>query len=113
MKKTTPTRRVSVTLKPEMAKELQAFIESRNSGEFEAYRCYDPTDVSSMVKLAVFRFLRDVKKAQDGLVNQGLSLEESIESFWRNKLFWEQNSERQDVEPGTHAGIINIMEALK
>ena len=98
-----------MTLKPEIAKELQAFIESRNSGEFESYICYDPVNVSSMVKLAVFRFLRYVKKAQNRLVNQGLSLEESIESFWRNKLFWEQNSERQYIEPENHAEIINIM----
>lgn len=113
MKKTTPTRRVSVTLKPEIAKELQDFIELRNSGEFEAYRCDDPTDVSSMVKLAVFRFLRDVKKARHGLVNEGKTLEASIESFWREKICWEQNSERQDIEPENPAEIINIMEALK
>ena len=113
MKKTTPPRRVSVTLKPENATKLDAFIEAWNARAFPYYNCCDNLTASELVKFAVAHLLKDIEKAHHGLVNEGISLEASIESFWREKIYWEQNSERQDIEPGTHAEIINIMEALK
>ena len=112
MKKTTPTRRVSVTLKPENATKLDAFIEDWNSRSFPFYTCCGKLTASEVVKFAVAHLLIDIEKAHHGLVHEGMNIEASIESFWREKICWEQNSERQDVEPGTHAEIINIMEAL-
>jgi predicted transcriptional regulator len=113
MKKTTKTRRVSVTLHPDIAAKLDSFAEAWNSKSFPHYKFCDSLTTSEVVKFAVAHLLRDLEKAQHGLVHQGKNIEGAIESFWRSKFWWEQNSIGDEIESETSAEILSIREGMK
>jgi hypothetical protein len=113
MKKTTNPRRVCVTLHPDIAAELDSFVEAWNSRSFPYYRICCKLTASEAVKFAVAHLLRDLEKAHYGLVHEGKSIEGGIETFWRERVFWEQNSERHETESETPAEVISIREGMK
>jgi hypothetical protein len=57
--------------------------------------------------------LRDFEKAHHGLVHDGMSIQGAIEDFWRQKIWWEQNSIRDETESETPAEIISIRGGMK
>jgi hypothetical protein len=113
MKNQNQNRRVSVTLHPDIAAELDSFVEAWNDRSFPFYRWNDRIAASDAVKFAVWHLLDDIKKAHHGLVHEGMKLEGAIESFWREKIWWEQNSMRDETESETPAEILNIKEGMK
>jgi hypothetical protein len=113
MKKTTKPRRVSLTLHPDIADKLDSFTEAWKSRSFPHYKYCDNLTTSEVVKFSVAHLFRDLEKAHYGLVHKGVSLEGAIEAFWRERIFWEQNSIGDENESETPAEIISIREGLK
>ena len=113
MKKTTKPRRVSVTLHPDIAAKLDSFAEGWNSKSFPHYKFCGSLTTSEVVKFAVAHLLRDLEKAHYGLVHEGRNIEGAIETFWREKIWWEQNSIGDEIESETPAEILSIKEAMK
>ena len=113
MKKPTKPRRVSVTLHPDIAAKLDSFAEAWNSQSFPHYKFCGSLSTSEVVKFAVAHLLRDLGKAHYGLVHQGKSIEGAIETFWRERIFFEQNRIGDENESETPAEVISIREGMK
>ena len=113
MKNQNQKRRVSVTLHPDIAAELDSFVEAWNDRSFPYYRVCDKLTASDAIKFAVAHLLADLEKTHHGLVHDGMSIQGAIEDFWRQKIWWEQNSMRDETESETPAEILNIKEGMK
>jgi len=113
MKKTIKPRRVSVTLHPDIAAKLDSFAEGWNSRSFPHYKFCGSLTTSDAVKFAIAHLLHDFEKAHYGLVHDGMSIQGAIEDFWRQKIWWEKNSIRDETESETPAEIISIREGIK
>jgi hypothetical protein len=113
MKKTTkkPVRRVSITLPPDYSDLIDCFVQECRDGVFPAYK-YNELTASRVVKLAIGRFLDDVKYSRSYLI-EGEYASAAIERFWKSKYWWKHHSERHEIDPETPAEVISIREGMK
>lgn len=78
MEKNTQPRRVPVTLLPDIATELDSFVEALNARSFPHYQVWDTITASDAAKFLIAHLLDDVQKTHHALTNKGKKLASAV-----------------------------------
>ena len=102
-----------MTLRPDIATELDSFFEAWNARSFPHYRVWDKIITSDAAKFPIAHLLDEVQKPLHALTNEGKKLVSAVWGYWRERIFFEQHSERHDIEAGHLTEVISTREGIK